>query len=157
MATFRDTLLPAVDVIRGIPTVLGLRPHVVAIFTRTWSGDRVGQGTKTDVVTGVYVNLAVGQVKVRNASQADVVSSGGLLTSQDLIVGPITPPYTGSTLDNTGIPILDPPPPNSPSEVFWQIQGPGYSPQGDLFKRIGARFDQSFRFMIWLRKTGAQT
>lgn len=156
--SFRDSLLPAVDIMRAIPATLGLRLHTVSVLVRVWSGGRPGLGLSTDNFYGLHVgqSQSVG-AKVRNVSQKEAIASGGLYTEQDLIVGPITPPYTGSQLDNDQIPIFDPIPPIQAvlsTEVFFLVKGPGYSAGGDWFKKIAQRTDQPFRYMIWLRKTG---
>jgi hypothetical protein len=152
--TLRDSLLPAVDIIRGIPAILGLRLHIVQIRVRTWDRARQGQGGLTDLTSSIRVDLAVANTKVRNLNQKEVIASGGLYTDQHLIVGPITPPYIGSTVDNDQISIFDPPVAQNPIEVYFNIQGPGYSPTGDWFRKIGQRTDQPFRYMLYLEKTG---
>ncbi len=154
MATLRDTLLPALDQIRAIPAILGLRSHVISITVRVWTGSRPGVGTYTPTATLTKLDLGAYNVKVRNVSQREAIASAGLYTDQDLVVGPITPPFSGSALDNDNISVFDPPVGGSPTEVFFNIQGPGYSVNGDWFKKIAQRTDQPFRYMFWLRKTG---
>lgn len=154
MATLRDSLLPALDAIRGIPVVLGLRPHTVSVFQRVYSGTSTGIGNSVDVTTSLRIDLGTfSQLKVRNVTQRDIIASGGLYTDQDVVVGPITPPFTGSAADNDAISVFDPPPNGSPTEVFFKITGPGYPATGAYFKKIGQRVDQPFRFMLYLRKT----
>jgi hypothetical protein len=154
VATIRDSLLPLVDKLRGLPVIFGLRPHIVVALTRVWSGERPGVGSFTDSTFGLKVGLAIGFAKARNVSQREVIASGGLFTDQDMVVGPITPPYPTSAVDNDAIALFNPATSGSPTEVFFNIQGPGYSVGGDWFKKIAQRTDQSFRYMIWLRKTG---
>lgn len=154
MATLRDALLPIVDTIRGIPVIFGLRPHITLVLIRTWSGERPGIGTFIDTTVGLKVSGGLGFVKVRNVQQHEVIASGGLYTDQDLIVGPITPPYQGSATDNDSIALFDPPTTANATEIHFNIQGPGYSLAGDWFKKIAQRTDQSFRYMLWIRKTG---
>jgi hypothetical protein len=155
--TLRDSLLPAVDIIRGIPAILGLRPHIVTVRVRTWDGARPELGAPTDVDSPLKVDVAIANVKVRNVTQKEIVASAGLYTQQTLVVGPITPPYLGSRVDNDQINIFDPPVGTSALEVFFQIQGPGYNgTPGDWFKKVAQRTDQPFRYMLWLEKTGWQ-
>jgi hypothetical protein len=154
MTTLRDSLLPALDAIRGIPSTLGLRQQILSVKRRVWTGERPGIGTYTDTSVTLYVNLGLGNIKVRNLSQKDVIASGGLYTDQDLVAGPITPAYTGSGADGNTIGIFDPPVGTNPTEVFFNVVGPGYSATGDWFKKIGQRTDQPFRYMLYLRKTG---
>lgn len=156
MADFRTTFLPALDRFRNIPaSPFGLRLHNVQVLTRTWSGARAGVGTKTDSASlSLRVDLGIGPVKVRNVTQRDIIASGGLYTDQDVIVGPITPPYTGSSSDNDAIAVFDPPVGSSPTEVFFRITGPGYTGSGDWFEKIQTRVDKPFRYELVLRKTG---
>lgn len=154
--TLRDSLLSSVDILRGLPAALGLRLHTVTVRVRIWSDERPGKGNDIQRDTSIKVNFALGNVKVRNMSQKDVIASGSLYTEQDLVVGPVTPPYIGSTVDNDQINVFDPDTSQSPIEVFFNIKGPGYSSQGDWFKKVGQRVDQPFRYMIYLRKTGEQ-
>jgi hypothetical protein len=154
VATLRDSLLPALDQIRAIPAIMGLRPHIVGITVRVWTGERPGIGTYTPTSTKTKLDLGAYNIKVRNVSQQEAIASAGLYTNQDLVCGPITPPYTGSILDNNNISVFDPPVGGSPTEVFFSIVGPGYSANGDWFKKIAQRTDQPFRYMFWLRKTG---
>ena len=154
---FRNALLPMVDAMRNIPNVFGLRLHTVAVVQRSWTGSGVGLGTKTDVVTGIKIDLGIGASKVRNLSQREVIASGGLYTEEDVMVGPFTPPYAGSTADNDAINIFDPPVPaitNDVSEILFRITGPGYPPTGAYFKKIEQRVDKPFRYTMVLRKTG---
>jgi hypothetical protein len=154
--TLRDALLPVVDALRNMPAVIGLRLHVAAIVVRRWTGGSLGVGTFIDSVSGLKIDRGLSNVKVRNLSQRDIIASGGIYTDQDVVVGPITPPYTGSTLDNDAISVFDPPVLGGPVEVLFRIQGPGYSAAGDWFRKIGQRTDQPFRYMLYLRKTGEQ-
>lgn len=153
-STLRDSLLPALDVIRGIPAQMGLRPHTVSITVRTWSGSRAGLGSNTDTTTGIKQDLGIYPIKVRNMSQKDIIASGGLYTDQDVVAGPITPPYIGSLLDNNAIAIFDPP--SQGAEVFFLITGPGYPTAGAYFKKIGQRVDTPMRYTLYLRKTAEQ-
>lgn len=152
-STFRDSLLPAVDVLRGIPAALGLRLFTVAVLYRTWSGSRVGVGSATDALTGVKVDLGIYPTKVRVLTVKDIVASGGIYTDQDVEVGPITPPFSGSSQDGDAITVFDPVPGQAPGEVFFRITGPGYPTAGAWFRKISQRVDKSFRYTFIVRKT----
>ncbi len=154
--TLRDSLLSTIDIVRGLPSTLGLRPHIVSVRVKIWNNERAGIVSAIQKDTSIKVNFALGNVKVRNMLQQDVLASGGLYTDQDIVVGPITPPYLGSSIDNNQINVFDPGTSQSPIEVLFNIQGPGYSPQGDWFVKRGQRVDQPFRYMLYLRKTGQQ-
>jgi hypothetical protein len=133
---------------------MGLRLHTVSVLTRTWSGGRPGLGTKTDsALVPLRLDQGTGPVKVRNVTQRDVIASGGLYTDQDVIVGPITPPYAGSSLDNDAIAVFDPPVGTSSTEVLFFVTGPGLG-SGAWFKKIETRVDKPFRYTLVLRKTG---
>jgi hypothetical protein len=151
--TLRSSLLPAVDLIRGIPGQLGLRLFTVVVLQRVWLGQRVGIGATVDSPSSIKVALGTFPTKVSMLSTRDVVSSNGLYTDQDLIVGPITPPYTGSTADNNAIALFDPPVGANLAEIFFNIVGPGYPAAGAWFKKISQNVTRSFRYSFICRKT----
>jgi hypothetical protein len=153
-ATLRAALLPIADNLRGLPALLGMRPHILSVRIQQWTGERAGIGAHVDTTTGMKVDLAIGNVKVRNVSQKEIIASAGAFVDQDVVAGPITPPYPGSFKDNDAIAIFDAVLTNSPTVIAFNIQGPGYSANGDWFKKIGQRVDQPLRYMLYLRKTG---
>jgi len=153
MTTLRDALLPVVDRVRGIPGLLGLRLFVPTILVRVWSGQRVGLGTNTDTSFSLKTSLGLFPIKARVLSEKQIVASNGVYQDQDVELGPITPPYTGSTLDNDAISVFDPVPGTSPTEVFFNLTGPGYPGGGAWFKKVGQRTDRNFRYMLVVRKT----
>jgi hypothetical protein len=154
-ATLRASLLPLIDSIRGLPALMGFRPHILTVRVQQWtSAQRPGPGAHADTNTGIKVDLSIGNVKVRNVTQRDIVASGGIFTDQDVVVGPFTPPYPGSFKDNDAIAVFDPPVSATPTTVLYNIQGPGYSATGDWFKKIYQRVDQPLHYTLWLRKTG---
>ncbi len=153
MATLREALLPVVDALRGIPAQLGLRQHSVYVVSRTWSGSRVGLGTNTDTTKHEYVALGQYDTKITMVSAKDIIASGGMYTDQDLKVGPITPAYTGSSVNNAAITDFDPTPGNSPTEIFFKITGPGYPTAGAWFKKISQDVTGNFRYTFIVRKT----
>lgn len=162
MTTFRDAILPAVDAYRGIPGLFGIRLFVPTILVRVWSGDRVGAGTATDTSFSLKTALGLFSIKARVLSDREIVASNGLYHDQDVELGPITPPFPGSSvLDNSAISTFDPAPGTSPTEVFFKITGPGYPGYVDAntpgpgawFKKIAQRTDRPFRYMLVVRKT----
>lgn len=152
--TLRDSLLPAVDIIRGIPGQLGLRLYTVTVVQRTWTGIRAGLGTNTDTSTGVKVDFGIYQTKVTQLTNSDLIASAGMYNAQDLKVGPITPPYAGSTADGDAITVFDPAVGTSPIEIFFNIKGPGYPAPGAWFKKIGQDVTANFHYTFIVRKTG---
>ena len=153
--SLRDDLLPLIDSIRGIPGDLGLRRHVVTIRVRTWSGERVGLGTRLDTETVLSVGAGAYNPKVTRVSQKDIVASGGLYQSNDVKVGPLTPEYLGG---GAAVAVLDPETtPMLPKEILFRIEGDGYPDGGAWFEKIsteaGASTNSTKRFLV-LRQTG---
>ncbi len=150
--TFRDGLLPMLDSIRGIPNELGLRLFTVTVVVRTWSGSRVGLGTKTDVETELTVAGDAAPIRVRSLKSQEVIASGGLYTSQDFKAGPMTPAYPGGGVD---IATILPAPTATPTEVLWRIEGPGMASDGTWFTQIDNTSDANLHYYVILRATGA--
>ena len=143
-----------VDKLRAIPVVFGVRLYTVAIVGRTWTGARVGIGTKTDTTTSLKLDLGLySNTKVTQVTQRDVIASGGALSTQDLVVGPITPPYAGSALDNDAISVFELPASATPMEIFFNIKGPGFPALGAWFKKIAQNVTGSFRYEFTVTKT----
>lgn len=147
--SLRDQLLPVVEAIRGIPVTMGLRLHTVSLVTREWDGDRVGLGNSEDTETVITVANGTGNVRVQQVSSRDVVASGGLLTAQDLKVGPFTPGYV---LPST----IDPPADDTPREVFFRVTGPGMGDDGRWFRRVNDSTLPNFTSVLYLQATGSQ-
>lgn len=156
--TLRQALLPVVDKLRGIPGQLGLRLFTVTVVSRTWTGVRPGIGVNTDTQTGIKVDLGIFQTKVTQLTSKDVFASGGLYTDQDLLIGPITPPFPSSGADGDAISVFDPVYGANPTEVFFNIVGQngygGYPAGGAWFKKISQNVSKNFRFTFIVRKTG---
>lgn len=151
--TFRDDILPELDDIRGIPGELGMRLFTVTVLSRTWVGPRVGLSTSTDASTTLAVSLGSFNARVRGLTSKDVIASGGLYTSEDLRVGPFTPPFLGSEANGTEISIFDPTPDGNAREVFFKVTGPGYPDAGAWFKKVGQDTLRPFQYTLTLRKT----
>jgi len=156
MGTFREGLLPALDVIRGIPGQLGLRLFEVTVVQRSWSGPRAGIGGRVDTSTAVRVALGTYQTKVRQVTERDIIASGGVYNTQQFVVGPITPPFTGSAADGDAITAFEPPVGTAPTEVFFNIKGPGFPTAGGWFKKVGQDVTKSFRYTFVVEKTAVQ-
>ncbi len=151
--SLREALLPVIDQLRGLPGQLGLRQYTVSVVKREWTGERVGLGYNTDTETPIRVDLGSYTPKVQMLSSRDIIASGGLYTDQDLKIGPITPPFVGSTLDGSAITIFDPTPGDVPTEIFFKITGPGYPTAGAWFKKVAQDVTGNFRYMFTVRKT----
>lgn len=153
--TLRDDLLDDIDDIRGIPGDLGIRLFTVSVMSRRWTGARPGPpGTSTDTTTAMMVAHGSFNARVRGLTSKDVIASAGLYTTEDVKVGPVTPPFLGSDADGNALIIFDPPAvPGSGTELFFSITGPGYTPGGDWFKKIDVDTSKPFAYFLTLRKT----
>lgn len=152
----RNRLLPMVDVIRGIPGRLGLRLYTVTVRVTTWSGAAAGVGTPTITETGIKLDLGTYPTRVRQVTQQEIAASGGLYQAQDMIVGPITPPYTGSATDNDAISVFEPPVGASPTEIIFKLTGPGLPTTGAWYEKVSQDVSKSFRYTFVLRKLAVQ-
>ncbi len=150
--TLREALLPVIDQLRGIPAQLGLRRFTVQVVVRTWTGTRAGLGYNTDTAQSITVDAGTYAVKVEVISSQDIIASGGLFSTEDLKIGPITPEYTGSAAGNL-ISSLEPSVSGIPTEIFFKITGPGYATTGEWFKKIDQNVSKNFRYMFTVRKT----
>ena len=162
--TFAQSIIPALDSIRGIAGRMGLRPYTVTITVTSWSGSRVGQGTKTS--SSLTLTNTMGPpaepVRVRQVSRKDIIASGGLYTEREFKIGPMTPAYAayinqfaGGNTDTQ----LDPAATNVATEVIWTVTGPclpgnGGAP-GGLFSKVGEEAT-SLHYLLYLRQTGSQ-
>lgn len=152
--SLRDGLLPALDIVRGIPGQLGLRLFTVTVYIRRWSGERPGVGTVTEQSFELRVSKGGQPVKVRTLTTREVVASGGLYRDLDIEVGPLTPPYPGSDADESAIDIFDPDlDTNTAVEMYFKVTGPRTTDLG-WYKKIEQRTDRPLRYMLVLRKTG---
>lgn len=148
--SLRTSLLPVLERLRGtIPVQLGLRPYSVTVRVRTWTGQRPGMGTHSDVDT--VLGNAGQNVKVTLISSRDIVASGGRYTAGDFRVGPLTPSHaTGGT----PLSVFDPPRSATAREIFFIVTGPGLPDEGAVCKRVDANPYGLFRSEIVVRRTG---
>lgn len=149
--SFRTDLLAVIDQIRRIPGEMDLRQNEVTVIVRTWSGARVGVGTKTDVSTVLKI-AGDTNPKVSELSQKDIVASGGELTSQDVKIGPFTPDFVGGGIDED---VIDPPTGASPKEVYFKVTGNGMG-SGRYFKRYQDETLKNFSRWVFLKATAWQ-
>lgn len=155
--SFADDILSSLDDIRGIAGDLGLRPFVVTLRTRRWTGPSSGKGVPTEMLTRL-VNGCGQPVRVRQMSTKDIVASGGLYTDKDLRVGPMTPAYASSLSMPAGgftPEQLDPPVPSAVISIDMQfiVTGPGIPSCGVIYDKIGQE-STSLHYVLILRATG---
>ena len=158
---FTQSLIPALDSIRGIAGTMGLRPYTVTIIVDKWAGSRVGQGTKTSASLTLTNTMGPPSepVRVRQVSRKDIIASGGLYTERDFKIGPMTPAYAAYINQFAGgssDPQLDPEATNVPTEVVWQMLGPGLPAAGAIFAKVGEEAT-SLHYLLYLRQTGSQS
>jgi hypothetical protein len=102
-----DSLVPLVDDLRSsLHPVLGTRPHTVEVVTRTWSGDRLGEGASNDVA----VELSP-PPRVRTNVRGEL-RPAGLEEEGDIVIDEISLTYTEAELA---------PAVSSPSEFFYRV------------------------------------
>lgn len=164
---FAPTILPALDAIRGIGGLLGLRVFKVTVRKRVWTGGRPGLlGTsKTDTDT-VLVNQAADgslrNVRVRQVTRQEVIASGGQYASRDLRVGPVTPSFVAGLLPAGGFNdgTINPAPTASQTEIFWILQsvpdGTAGIPAGGIICELRGEEATSLHYYAILRATGRQ-
>lgn len=161
MATLASTILPALDAIRGIGGILGLRPFTVTLRVRQWSGASLGKGTKVDVDT-VLTNItavpggAPVNIKARFLTTREVSASGGLYRDRDVRIGRMTPAFAAAynlPAGGYGDSTLDPQFSGTPTEIFWKVAGPGMAPGGSWCSRI-AEEASALHYSIIVRADG---
>lgn len=154
--TFRKSVLRPLDIVRGIPGRLGLRPYRVAVRVRTWNGSRPGvdSSSSSDVDNFFWVDGGTHRARVRQLTQREVIASAGAYSDQDLRVGPITPPYTGGAANHSSITIFDPSPTGAATEVFFLIDGPGMQSGGAWFEKISQDVTRPLHYQFVVRRTG---
>lgn len=143
----RDDCLPALDAGRALLDVHGLRRFDLVMRVNTYSGARVGAGTKTTTNTTLTLDGSH-RIKAKRVSGRDIMASGGLYQEGDWRVGPFTPAFAGGGRDPS---YFDPPASASvPQEVYYQLTGPGFS-SGAWFKKVDTETSNAFGYYITLR------
>lgn len=141
-----DSLKKTLDVVRGIPGLLGLREYSVSVLVREWS-TRPGVGTKTETITPILVN---GQnPSVRRLSSSDILASGGLYQDMDLEVT-FTPEFYLDGYGGVSQEVFSIEP--KKSEVFFIVSGPGLD--NASFKKISQSIIDVLTYKIVIRKDG---
>ena len=159
--TLASSILPALDAIRGIGGILGLRVFTVKIRVRQWSGTSLGKGTKTDtdtVLTNITATSAgtLENIKARFLTTKEISASGGLYRDRDIRIGRMTPTFAASfglIAGGVGDSLLDPVFSSTPTEIFWNVSGPGMAPGGSWCSRI-AEEASALHYSVIVRADG---
>ncbi len=132
---------------RALPGRLGLREHSVTLVKTSWSGGRVGVGTRSEESTPLLVNghpmIGPGvNPKVQFPNQRDVAL--GLVSLGTITIGPITPDYgTGGTERNRLAELLR----EEPDSLHLLVTGPQH-PNGAMYRIQNIDSDKALHFRI---------
>ncbi|MDI3282119.1 hypothetical protein [Polyangium sp. 15x6] len=152
-----DDCKPIFEGARVLLADLGFRRYDVVMRIVDWSGDTVGDGTKT--VTDYPLEIQGRPVKVRRVKQEDVVASGGTWEDIDYRVGPFTPSFTGAfppfIVGGLMVEDFNPPVVTTPRSVYYRITGPGIE-DGAWFKKIAQETDRNWSYYFTVRKTSTR-
>lgn len=151
MAGF-SVILPALDAIRSLGSVFGVRSYQVYITVTSWTGERAGIGTKASTTTQIVNTDLSGTawpVQVVELSRKEVILSGGQFSDQMLKVGPFTPNYTGGGFTDG---VVDPVTNAGTTEVNWLVTGRGLPPSGAYFDKVGEEAT-AFHYYVTLKRS----
>lgn len=149
----RDDCLPIFEGARVLLADAGLRRFDVVMRVVVWSGQTVGEGTKT--TTDTPLRIQGKRPGVRRVKQEDVVASGGSYEDLDMRIGPFTPTFTGASgpIASGGLePVaFNPAVDSSSREVYYKLVGPGMV-RGAWFKKVSQQSDSAFSYYLTVRK-----
>lgn len=130
MTTLRESLLPVVESIRGIPGPIGVdvRTTTVTRRLRTWSGASVGLGAPTDSDITISPRPKVLETMAGN----------------EVLVGPITPKQGATGYSQSDLL----PTTSAAQEVSWVLAGANGTREYEL---VDIDTSRPFRFMLRLR------
>ena len=161
--TFGEDVLAPLDAVRAIGGMLNIRPFRVLVRRRIWSGTRPGIGTKVDtdvVLTNLGGDGVLYPVRVRQVSRSEAISSGGLYTSRDLRVGPLSPVFAATAYGPAGgfdDTVIDPAPTGQTVEMIWIVSAPngtfGVPAGGAVFEKKGEEVG-ALHYNAIIRQTG---
>ncbi len=152
--TLRDSCLPVFENARVLLADLGLRRFDIVMRVVEWSGQTVGEGTKTTTDTPLLIQGK--RPGCRRVSQKDVVASGGTYEDLDMRIGPFTPSFVNAP----GVPSLggmepaafNPPADTTSREVYYKLTGPGME-EGAWFGKVEQQSHSAFAYYLTVRKT----
>lgn len=153
--TVRDSILYPLDVIRGIPSLLGIRLYSVSVRVTRWAeGNRIGTGAKSVTDTPLLINGSKNP-RVRQLTTDETVSQGNAFEDQLFEIGPMTPPFTtpsaggiNATTVNPATNALD------PQEVHYIVTGPGLPANGVICSKVRDSLEKPFRYMLVVKRIG---
>jgi hypothetical protein len=148
--TFRNDFLPALQEIRQIPQLLGLRLFTINVRVSLWSGQSVGDGYLISVTDTPLVDANGTYPKLSYVSQRDIVQSAGLYEDGDIQLKYITPSFTVPIPGGTPISLFIPPIQPVPAEIHLTVQGPRY-PNPILYAIIKTYTEATFHYTIIAR------
>jgi hypothetical protein len=145
------TFLAALDKIRAIGGILGLRPTTVTVRQIAWTGERAGVGTRT--ATDTVLTVAGQPPQVHRVTQRDLIRSGGLYQSGDFRIGPLTPSYgTGGVTEA----MMDPAATANSDETYYILSGSNFPAAGLACERIKEEADSNLHRYVVVRALGVQ-
>lgn len=159
----RDTYLAIADYYRAqLDQVWGHRQHAVYLQTTTSAAgpSTYGQydipGLTAETTTETRLTVGPNQTsnpKVEQVRQEDVIASGGLYQTQDIRVGPLTPPYPGG---GTAPIVFDPAQNDSTKSVSYRVVGPMTPAEGAIYTKVGQTVSKNYGYYLILRKTAEE-
>lgn len=135
--TLAYKLVTVVDIIRQIPTSLGIRPYRVYLVHGSWSGGRQGAGTLA--VTSRREILPTPRVRSMG-DLAQLLRSTGVTEEGDLVVDRISAKYTEDDLKGATPDLRDPNLPRTtaiPFDFWWEIQEQHPQSPQPVIRRFG--------------------
>lgn len=145
--TLRDSCLPIFESARVLLADVGLRRYDVTMRVVTWSGPRVGDGTRTAVDAPLAIQGR--RPGVRQVSQKDIIASGGKYQDGDYRIGPFTPSFPGGGLEPVD---FNPAADATAREVYYKIVGPGLE-SGAWFSKVEQKPDSAFAYYLTVRRS----
>jgi len=116
--SFVDDILPTLDAIRtDIPGDLGKRSVSLQVLVRTWSGDRVGSGSFSDLrypIVGINGN----SYKAVAHNGKEIAAAGGKYDAATYKIGPITRAFPGGRFTANQ---LNPLPSSASVELYYGV------------------------------------
>ena len=144
MANLAESLKPIVFKLRGIAGKLGMRPFTIKLVKRTYAGKSWDGESFTDEVIQDIREGDNQSPKVKFLTYRDYAA--GYPQDAEIEVGPITP-YTITADGYVGTNI---PEPDSSGEIFFIIDGLGFS--NTRFQRVQLKTERTLGFYLVLKR-----